>query len=72
MRRLPSLLATMPVLVSCIAGAGERDRPARSINELIFDLKYGDHRAADAAKYDLGNRGKEAVPALIALVKDST
>ncbi len=49
-----------------------QEPPQKSIPQLISDLKSGNRSVAESAKWELGKRGKAAVPALIALVKDRT
>lgn len=50
----------------------QKEAATKSIPELIRDLTSNDRDWADAAKWELGRRGKPAVAALIALVKDRT
>ena len=49
---------------------GEPGPAAKSIPQLIRDLRGHDAEAASAAKEELGKRGDAAVPALVALVND--
>jgi HEAT repeat protein len=43
---------------------------AKSISELIRELQGSDHELAQAAMYELGDRGKPAVSALVAVVEN--
>ncbi len=50
----------------------QEEAAAKSIRQLICDLTSGDQHLADSAKWELGRRGRPAVPALLALVQDRT
>lgn len=61
------MLASLPAANGAMR---EEAIKAKSIAGLVSDLKSNDREAADLAKNELGRRGKEAVPALAAVVKD--
>jgi len=61
------------LVFACVAVLRAQDSSpvsTKGVEDLIVDLTGEDRDAADAARYELGKRGKAAIPALIVLAQD--
>jgi HEAT repeat protein len=62
------LLLILAVLA--VSAQAQTEASSKSIPELIVDLKSTDRDASDAARWELGKRGKAAVPELLGVISD--